>query len=50
MPKELIDSVLDLISSLIPYELGSTQFYVVLVASVITWVIVARVLMGLLPF
>lgn len=48
MPAALIDSVLELISTLIPYELGSTQFTIVLVVCVAAWVIVARVLMGLL--
>lgn len=48
MPKELIDSILELISSLVPYELGSTQFYVVLAASVLAWLAVARVMMGLM--
>jgi len=48
MPKELIDSILELISSFANYEVGSTPFNVVAIVCVITWVIVARVLMGLL--
>ncbi|HKK19285.1 MAG TPA: hypothetical protein VJ952_11445 [Opitutales bacterium] len=48
MPREIIDSALELISSFIRYELGSAQFYVVLAACVIAWLIVARILMGLL--
>lgn len=48
MSKKLIDSVLELISSLTHYELGSTQFYIIFAVSAVAWLVVARVLMGLL--
>ncbi|PXA03282.1 hypothetical protein DDZ13_12715 [Coraliomargarita sinensis] len=48
MPQELIDSVSELVSACIDYEPGSTQFYVVLGAFAVAWIVVARVFMGLL--
>lgn len=48
MPQELVDSVLKLIESVLPYEVGTQEFYTVLGACVCTWVFVARLFMGLL--
>lgn len=47
MLKELTDPILDLFSSLIHYEVGSTQYYTLLCVSVVAWLVVARVFMGL---
>lgn len=48
MLQELLDPVLELITSLTRYELGSNQYDIVFAVSTLVWLIVARVLMGLL--
>ena len=48
MPQELIDALLEPISFLIQYEIGSSEFLIVLVATLAVWIVVARVFMGLL--
>lgn len=47
MLEELTNPILELISSSIQYEVGSTEYYIVLGVSVAAWLVVARVLMGL---
>ncbi|MEO0510601.1 MAG: hypothetical protein AAF065_12160 [Verrucomicrobiota bacterium] len=47
MPKELIDSVLELIDSVLAYEFGTTQFYIAMGACLLAWLVVARILMRL---
>jgi hypothetical protein len=46
MPHDLIDPILELISFGIHYEIGSTQFNIVLAASFVAWLVVARVMMA----
>ncbi|MGB0408364.1 MAG: hypothetical protein ACPG3X_07170 [Opitutales bacterium] len=48
MPQELIDSVLGFIEAVVAYERGTKEFYIVLAASILSWVLVARLFMGLL--
>lgn len=47
MPEELTGPILELLSTHIAYEFGSTQFYILLGASALAWLVVARILMGL---
>lgn len=48
MPQPFIDALVELISSVIAYEMGSQSFYIVIAACALTWIILARILMGMM--
>lgn len=47
MIKKLLDSVLELMTSLTHYEFGSERFFVIFALSALLWVVVARGFMGI---
>lgn len=44
MPVQVIEPIRELVSALIGYELGSKQFYTVVLSSLLSWLVVARII------